>query len=179
MHKFAEQIMECVKTNVNARGIDNISLEELTELELWTRTASNCTKYDYNKKIIEAMEESVYGQDYDYRGKKQYTEHMRNGRRYMHNEPMRDDMMYDDRMDEWKHGRMHYSEEMPESDYDRTRRAYTESKMLSPQDKQMHLKKLTDHLDVFSTDVRDIKGNLTPEERTMWKQKLTNLANEM
>ena len=91
-------------------------------------------------------------------------------------EPMR----YDERMEDWDHGRMHYSEsDGNQSEYDRTRRAYTESKILSPTDKAEHLKKLTEHLDVFDTDVKKLKGNLTSEERTMWKQKLTNIANEL
>ena len=33
MHKFAKQIMECVKTKVEAMGIDNIEGQHLEELD--------------------------------------------------------------------------------------------------------------------------------------------------
>ena len=46
MHKFAKQIMECVKTKVEAMGIDNIEGQHLEELEKWTEIAKNIVCYD-------------------------------------------------------------------------------------------------------------------------------------
>ena len=58
MHKFAKQIMECVKTKVEAMGIDNIEGQHLEELETWTEIAKNIVCYDKDYKIVEAMDEA-------------------------------------------------------------------------------------------------------------------------
>lgn len=173
MHTWAKQIMECVKAKVDGMGMDNLDMENLCEFEKWSCIAKNICEYDYYYNIIKAMEESEYGTDYDYRGKKQYIEHMKNGRRYMH-----DDMVHDDRMDDWRNGKMHYTEAMPESEYDRTRKAYTESKMLNPTDKAEHLRKINEHIDTITQDARKLGGSMSNEERTTMKQRFINLANE-
>ena len=58
MHKFAKQIMECVKTKVEAMGIDNIEGQHLEELETWTEIAKNIVCYDKDYSIVEAMKEA-------------------------------------------------------------------------------------------------------------------------
>ena len=58
MHKFAKQIMECVKAKVEGIGIDNIENQNLEELKMWTEIAKNIVCYDKDYKIVEAMEES-------------------------------------------------------------------------------------------------------------------------
>ena len=58
MHKFAKQIMECVKTKVEAMGIDNIEGQHLEELEKWTKIAKNIVCYDKDYNIVEAMKEA-------------------------------------------------------------------------------------------------------------------------
>ena len=58
MHKFAKQIMECVKTKVEAMGIDNIEGQHLDELETWTEIAKNIVCYDKDYSIVEAMKEA-------------------------------------------------------------------------------------------------------------------------
>ena len=58
MHKFAKQIMECVKTKVEAMGIDNIECQHLEELEKWTEIAKNIVCYDKDYSIVEAIKES-------------------------------------------------------------------------------------------------------------------------
>ena len=58
MHKFAKQIMECVKTKVEAMGIDNIEGQHLEELEKWTEIANNIVCYDKDYNIVEAMKEA-------------------------------------------------------------------------------------------------------------------------
>ena len=50
--------MECVKTKVEAMGIDNIEGQHLEELETWTEIAKNIVCYDKDYNIIEAMEKS-------------------------------------------------------------------------------------------------------------------------
>ena len=58
MHKFAKQIMECVKTKVEAMGIDNIEGQHLEELEKWTEIAKNIVCYDKDYNIVEVMKEA-------------------------------------------------------------------------------------------------------------------------
>lgn len=63
MHKFAEKIMECVKSKVEARGIDNVSYEEAKELGEWVDIAKDIVCYDKDMRLIEAMdEEEKYGE---------------------------------------------------------------------------------------------------------------------
>lgn len=59
--------MECVKSKVEARGIDNVSYEDVKELGEWVDIAKDIVCYDKDMRIIEAMdEEEKYG-DMDYR----------------------------------------------------------------------------------------------------------------
>lgn len=63
MHKFAETIMECVKSKVEARGIDNVSYEEAKELGEWVDIAKDIVCYDKDMRLIKAMdEEEKYGE---------------------------------------------------------------------------------------------------------------------
>ena len=70
MHNFAKKIMECVKTKVEAKGLDNLNDSELCRLEKWTAIANSIAEYDYHYHITEAMEdpENEYGVDYDENG---------------------------------------------------------------------------------------------------------------
>lgn len=58
MHKFAEEIMECLKAKVKATGIDNIEGGNLEEVKTWSEIAKNIVCYDKDYKIIEAMEDA-------------------------------------------------------------------------------------------------------------------------
>lgn len=63
MHKFAEKIMECVKSKVEARGIDNVSYDEAKEIGEWVDIAKDIVCYDKDMRLIEAMdEEEKYGE---------------------------------------------------------------------------------------------------------------------
>lgn len=57
MHKFAEDIMKCVKSKVEARGIDNVSYEEAKEIGEWVDIAKDIVCYDKDMRIIEQMDE--------------------------------------------------------------------------------------------------------------------------
>lgn len=56
MHKFAEKIMECVKSKVESRGIDNVSYEEVKELGEWVDIAKDIVCYDKDMREIEQMD---------------------------------------------------------------------------------------------------------------------------
>lgn len=159
MHKFAKQIMECVKTKVEAMGIDNIEGQHLEELEKWTEIAKNIVCYDKDYNIVEAMKEAEnennmsaiemyedyperrYYDNYRYKtsgrfapkGKGSYMP--RRGYEeppYYHMNPD----MYREHTPEYyrdmdrENGRLYFSEPITmESRYDKAKRGYEESKM--------------------------------------------------
>ena len=159
MHKFAKQIMECVKTKVEAMGIDNIEGQHLEELEKWTEIAKNIVCYDKDYKIVEAMDEAENDENlraiemYEDYPERRYYDNYRyktSGRfapkgkgSYMprrgYDEPpyyrMNPDM-YREHTPEYyrdvdrENGRLYFSEPITmESRYDKAKRGYEESKM--------------------------------------------------
>ena len=159
MHIFAKQIMECVKTKVEAMGIDNIEGQHLEELEKWTEIAKNIVCYDKDYNIVEAMKEAENDDNmraietYEDYPERRYYDNYRyktSGRfapkgkgSYMpqrgYEEPpyyhMNPDM-YREHTPEYyrdmdrENGRLYFSEPITmESRYDKAKRGYEESKM--------------------------------------------------
>ena len=159
MHKFAKQIMECVKTKVEAMGIDNIEGQHLEELEKWTEIAKNIVCYDKDYNIVEAMKEAENEDNiraiemYEDYPERRYYDNYRyktSGRfapkgkgSYMprrgYDEPpyyhMNPDM-YREHTPEYyrdmdrENGRLYFSEPITmENEYDKAKRGYEESKM--------------------------------------------------
>ena len=159
MHKFAKQIMECVKTKVEAMGIDNIEGQHLEELEKWTEIAKNIVCYDKDYNIVEAMKEAENEDNmraiemYEDYPERRYYDNYRyktSGRfapkgkgsyipRRGYEEPpyyrMNPDM-YREHTPEYyrdmdrENGRLYFSEPITtESRYDKAKRGYEESKM--------------------------------------------------
>ena len=151
--------MECVKTKVEAMGIDNIEGQHLEELETWTEIAKNIVCYDKDYKIVEAMEEAEnddniraiemyedyperrYYDDYRYKTSGRFAPKGKGS--YMpqrgYEEPpyyhMNPDM-YREHTPEYyrdmdrENGRLYFSEPITmESRYDKAKRGYEESKM--------------------------------------------------
>lgn len=58
MHRWAKQIMESVKANVEVIGIDNFSGQNLDDLKDWTEIAKNIVCFDKDYSIVEAMKEA-------------------------------------------------------------------------------------------------------------------------
>lgn len=159
MHRFAKQIMECVKTKVEGMGIDNVEGQNLEELKAWSEIAKNIVRYDKDYKIVEAMEESENEDNmraiemYDDYPERRYYDNYRyktSGRfapkgkgSYMprrgYDEPpyyhMNPDMYREHDPEYWrdmdrKDGKMYYTEPITtESRYDKAKRGYEESKM--------------------------------------------------
>lgn len=65
MHKWSKSILECVKSRVDGKGLDNLELCDIEELKMWTEIAKNITCYEKDYKIIEAMEEAENGENMD------------------------------------------------------------------------------------------------------------------
>ena len=225
MHKFAKQIMECVKTKVEAMGIDNIEGQHLEELEKWTEIAKNIVCYDKDYSIVEAMKEAEnednirsiemyedyperrYYDNYRYKtsgrfapkGKGSYMP--RRGYEeppYYHMNPD----MYREYTPEYyrdvdrENGRLYYAEtgnmnnvsnqnmrDYREGRSGMSRRGYMESKEQhksnSQEDKQKKMLELEKYVDDLSNDVKEMIMDSTPEEKSMLKQKLMGMANNL
>ena len=63
MHKWAKQIMECVKAKVDGIGIDNFEGQNLDDLKDFTGIAKNIACFDKDYRIVEAMEKSEDNED--------------------------------------------------------------------------------------------------------------------
>lgn len=63
MHKWAKQIMECVKAKVEAIGLDNFEGQNLDDLKDFTEIAKNIACFDKDYRIVETMEKSEDNED--------------------------------------------------------------------------------------------------------------------
>ena len=120
-----EKLSECAKCELD-KGIENIDTKEMGEV---AEIIKELSEAEYYAKISKAMDESEYGEDYDYMGA--YDEHERKGYRvqrrdsrgrYMSNRGRRgyesrmmpemdwDDMEYHRDMDRNTHNRMYYTD---------------------------------------------------------------------
>ena len=156
MHKWAKQIMECVKAKVEAIGLDNFEGQSLDDLKDFTEIAKNIACFDKDYRIVEAMEKSEDNEDImrmieqyeDYPDRRYYDNYRySNGRfapkghgtyrrgyeepPYYHMYPEMEHMRDIDR----DYGKMYYTEpvtgntqHMSESSYDKAKRNYTETK---------------------------------------------------
>lgn len=181
MHKLAKEIMDRVKSKINSNGVDAITEQELVEMKYWTAIADNMTSYDYHFKIIEEMDkaENEYGVNYDENGK--FYTPPRNSmgqfrrRGYMY-EP---DLEHYRDMDESR-GRMYYTDSnhmgnYSESRYDRAKRGFEESKQLNPNKDNM--KSMEQMFDAFEEDVMELQPKMTPNEKSIARNKLSNMSN--
>ena len=203
MHKFAKQIMECVKAKVDGIGIENFEGQNLDDLKDFTEIVKNIACFDKDYRIVEAMEKSEDNEDimrmleqYEDYPERRFYDHYRyaDGRfapkgrgtyrrgyeeqPYWHMTPE----MYRD-MDK-ENGRMYYTEPMyTESRYESAKRAYTESKELhkgnEPQDKEAKMRELEKYMKEMSDDLLNLMKGMSQEEMNMAKSKLSVLVSKM
>ena len=213
MHKFAKQIMDCVKANVDGIGIDNFEGQNLDDLKDWTEIAKNIVCFDKDYNIVEAMKKSEDNEDImrmleqyeDYPDRRYYDAYRyANGRfapkgkgtyRRGYEEPPYYHMYpeYDERermrdMDRDDRGKMYYSEPtmssgMKESNYDRAKRNYTETKELhkgnTQEDKEHKMKSLDGYIKELGSDITQLIGDMTAEERNLMRTKLSTLVSKI
>ena len=187
MHKWAKEIMECVKAKVSSRGIDNIEGAEVEEFKHWSDIAKNIAELDYYYKIVEEMEkpENQYGLNYDENGK-YYTVQPRNNigqymsRRRSYDEiydPMMRRGMEESRDMDIHNGKMYYSEMNNRNNYGRyesARRGYEEAKAIEPDAE--HMREIEKMMDSLEMEMRELKPNMTANEKALAKNKLTSLS---
>lgn len=142
IHCMIEKLTECAKCEIDEKGIEHINTQEMGEV---ADMIKDLCEAEYYAKISKAMDESEYGEDYDWKGA--YDEHdrkgyrgqprdsrgrymSRRGRRMGYEEPPYYHRMPDYGMDEMEKnrdldkdilGRMYYAEPMRMGDmkYDR------------------------------------------------------------
>ena len=173
MHKWAKQIMECVKAKVDGIGIDNFEGQNLDDLKDFTEIVKNIVEFDKEYLIVEAMENSKD----DYR---RYTEPL------YHMPVNYNDMEYMRDMDQ-RRGKMYSSEpiapHVSESNYDRAKRHYTETKEMhkgaSTEDKEHKMKALDMYIRELSGDISELLNDMTPDERNLLRTKMSNLASKL
>ena len=56
MHKWAKEILECVKKNAEVAGLEKFSGQQLDDLKDWTEIVKNIACFDKDYRIVEAME---------------------------------------------------------------------------------------------------------------------------
>lgn len=218
MHKWAKQIMECVKTKVEAIGLDSFEGQNLDDLKDFTEIAKNIACFDKDYRIVEAMEKAEDNEDImrmleqyeDYPDRRYYDAYRyANGRfapkgkgtyrrgyeepPYYHMYPEREHMRDMDRDDR---GKMYYSEpasnasgsnnmsrNYSESNYDRAKRNYTETKELhkgnTQEDKEHKMKSLDGYMKELSTDITHLLGDMTAEEKNLLRTKLSTLVSKI
>ena len=215
MHKWAKQIMECVKAKVDGIGIENFEGQNLDDLKDFTEIVKNIACFDKDYRIVEAMEKSEDNEDimrmleqYEDYPERRFYDHYRyaDGRfapkghgtyqrgysePYYHMTPE----MYRD-MDKYTRDRMYFTEtgidgrgtgmhdtKMSESNYDRAKRNYTETKEMhranTPQDKEAKMRDLEKYMKELSADITDLMSGMSQEEINMAKSKLTTLVSKM
>lgn len=210
MHKWAKQIMECVKAKVEAIGLDSFEGQNLDDLKDFTEIAKNIACFDKDYRIVEAMEKSEDNEDImrmieryeDYPDRRYYDAYRyANGRfapkgrgtrrgydepPYYHMYPEYDEREHMRDIDRDDKGRMYYSEpstNMSESNYDRARRNYTETKKMhkgsTQEDKEHKMKSLDGYMKELSTDIVQLLDDMTAEEKNLIRTKLSTLVSKI
>lgn len=130
----------------------------------------------YYASITDAMKEAEYGKDYDENGKF-YTPIHQYRRPYMNDTSMEH---YRD-MDAGK-GRMYYTDmnnmgTYQGSRYEMAKRGYEESKLLNPG--MDNMKAMEKMFDSFEEEIRELEAKMTPNEKSIARNKLANISNMM
>ena len=205
IHEMVECLTEKALQELN-RGVETVDTEEFSKV---IDSIKDLSEAEYYAKISKAMDDldpeeimemfERYGD-----GGRRYYDHYRyaDGRfapkgrgtyRRGYDEPpywhMTPEMYHD--MEQYrdydrKDGRMYYTEPnqmMTESNYDRAKRAYTESRDLhrgnTAQDKEAKMRDLEGYFREISTDITDLLADMTQEERSMLKAKVSALATKL
>lgn len=204
MYCMIEKLAECAEKQFD-NGIENVDTAEMGQV---TDMLKDLSEAMYYRTLTKAMDDSEpeeimemferYGD-----GGRRYYDHYRyaDGRfapkgrgsyrrgyeepPYYHMTPeMYRDMENRRDMDR-SNGKMYYSEPMSnmESSYDRAKRNYTETKDLhrnnTQQDKEAKMRSLEEYFREISSDITGLVADMTPEEKTMLKAKVSALATKL
>ena len=196
-----EKLSECAKCELD-KGIESIDtkemgevaeiIKELCEAEYYAKVSKAMDEHDFDnaEEIMDEGRRGYRGQPRDSRGR-----YMRRGYQKMMPEYYRDMDMDDGRMyytsgsssmGSSSGNSMGYNDgmrDMREGRNGQSRRGYVETKEMhkgnSEEDKMAKKRELDKWMNDIGSDVKELVHDMTPEEKTMAKTKLTNLANSL
>lgn len=183
------------RSKVNTKELGEVidMLKDLAEVK------KDKAEADYYYALIEAMENSQYGEDYDYRGRMGYSNNNRMGynQGMMYEQQMQPDMMYyggsnGNRGGNYRGGnsqgsRRGYSNVQGSnsgrgsSRYGYSHDEFMEAKEMyrgnDPESKQKRMELLDDYLEDLTDSAKELVNDMTPEEKQTWKVKLSKILN--
>lgn len=208
IHNMLEDVSEAATTEL-AKGAENVNTKEFGEVVDMIKDLSEAEKNKmeacYYKTLIEAMEDSEYGKDYDEDGpiwddermgyprmrdsRGRYTSSRRGygqgrGSRRMYDEMMEDPRYMDNRMgySNGAYGGGRRGQTMNQgSRYGYSHDEYMNKiKMHSsndPETMKKRAKMIDEHMDDMYEMFKEEVQDMSPEEKQMWKSKLNKIIN--
>lgn len=202
IHDMLEDISESATTEL-AKGTEHVNTKEFGEVVDMIKDLSEAEKNKwqscYYKSIVEAMEESEYGKDYDWSGPDEDRmgyPRMRDSRgRYMSSRRGYDRMGMDDMMMEdprYMDNRMGYSNgaygggRRGQTMNQGSRYGYSHDEYMNkikmhssndPETMKKRAKMIDEHMDDMYEMFKEEVADMSPEEKQMWKSKLNKIIN--
>lgn len=179
--QYAMMEMSKERKDINTKELGEVvdMMKDLSEVK------KNKAEEKYYCALIDAMEDSQYGVDYDEYGRMGYSSNR------MMNRSARRGYEPDMRSMEYSDGRMGYSGNRGGSNNrgrssSNSRYGYSHDDFMSvkeqysnsdPQGKAMRMQKLKEYTDDLTESAKELVDGMSPEEKQMWKSKLNNLIN--
>jgi hypothetical protein len=206
IHKMQECLTEKA-VNELEKGVENVDtsemgqvvdmIKDLAEAEYHSIISKAMKKADeeeeeYDKELLRSLK-AEYGEE---SGRRYYDQYRyANGRfapkgkgtyrrgyeepPYMHMYPEAEHMRDMDR----DYGKMYYTEPMSESNYDRAKRNYTETKEMhkanTPEDKEHKMKSLDSYTKELASDITGMVADMSAEEKNLLRTKLSTLVSKI
>lgn len=206
IHKMQECLTEKAVSEFE-KGIENFDtsemgqvvdmIKDLAEAEYHSIISKAMKKADeeeeeYDKELLRSLK-AEYGEE---SGRRYYDQYRyANGRfapkgkgtyrrgyeepPYYHMYPEAEHMRDIDR----DYGKMYYTEPMSESNYDRAKRNYTETKEMhkanTPEDKEHKMKSLDSYTKELASDITGMVADMSAEEKNLLRTKLSTLVSKI
>lgn len=129
-----------------------------------TESKKNIIKSCYYTQILEAMEDSEYGKDYNENGKMWYGENLGESRTMPHM-GSGSNMGYSENMNGSHNNNRMYSE----SRYERAKRGYSESTQMNPSDSERQ-SKFEHYKETISTELAEMVNKMSTDEKAKLRQ---------
>lgn len=195
MHDMIEKLTECAKSQFD-KGLESVDTCEMGKVIDMIKDLAEAMYYRTLTKTMDESEDEETLKMFDRYGRdKRFYDHYRyeDGRfapkgrgtyRRNYDEPMwhMTPEMYRD-MDREPYGRMYYTEPTSESNYDRAKRNYTETKEIhsstTPEDKEQRMKALDKYIKTVTNEIiKIVSDNATAEEKSLIKNNMNNLMSK-
>ena len=206
MHKMQECLTEKAVSEFE-KGIENVDtsemgevvdmIKDLAEAEYHSIISKAMKKADeeeeeYDKELLRSLK-AEYGEE---SGRRYYDQYRYANDRfapkgkgtyrrgyeeppYYHMYPEAEHMRDIDR----DYGKMYYTEPMSESNYDRAKRNYTETKEMhkanTPEDKEHKMKSLDSYTKELASDITGMVADMSAEEKNLLRTKLSTLVSKI